>query len=193
MPDFAPNFSLAQELTRIGPGDSKYVRRIGTNPVLYCVYDAVKEMRAWPADSARYTAYYRVMKKHGDIFRPLMTHHVLPYTVRAVPCMDLAGLALLLGAFVSERKLKAAAIQAGPVVGVKRAREEEEEEEEEVDDDDDEKIEYCQECPPICTCFKELALEIELQNARTRGFEARARMMEVEVKLLAAQNGNPFV
>jgi hypothetical protein len=60
-------------------------------------------------------------------------------------------------------------------------------------DDDEEEIEYRQECPPICTCFEELTLEIELQNARTRGFEARARMMEVEIKLLAAQNGNPLV
>ena len=190
MPDFAPNLSLAQELVQVSPCDAKYVRRIGTNPVLYSVYDAVKEMRAWPADSARYTAYYRVMKKYGDFFRPLITHHVLPYTARAVPCMELEGLALLLGAFGSERKTRSttAAVQTERVVGVKRARDDEEEEEEE-----EEAIEYCQECPPICTCFKELTLEIELQNARTRGFEARARMMEVEIKLLAAQNGSPPV
>ena len=195
MPDFAPNLPLAQELIQAAPGHAKYVRRIGMDPVLYCVYDAVKEMRVWPADSTRHTAYYRVMKRHGGIFRPLMTYHVLPYTARAVPCMDLDGLALLLGAFGSERKRRAVAIQAGAgqVVGVKRVREESSSSSSDDDEEKEEEIEYCQECPPICTCFKELTLEIELQNARTRGFEARARMMEVEIKLLAAQNGNSLV
>ena len=79
------------------------------------------------------------------------------------------------------------------MVGVKRVREESSSSSSDDDEEKEEEIEYCQECPPICTCFKELTLEIELQNARTRGFEARARMMEVEIKLLAAQNGNSLV
>ena len=129
MPHIVPDMALALELTRPGPGDKAYVPRTDDSDPWYSIHDCLKKCPIWATKDARCSALKRVLQKYSVELRPLLDHrYLLGKNHVLIACMQLSGLALLLGAMGSAKWSLATGKGArNKSKGGKRAREEGEE------------------------------------------------------------------
>ena len=195
MSNIKPNMDLALRLVKEDPFGRRVFHTDSPDP-WYSVHDCLKKAERWGTDGARCKALNRALDSHQGVLRSLKREVCLPNRpCLPVTCMQITGLALLLGVmnFGAWELAKGTRNQSK---GGKRAREE---------DEEDDFLAGCGPIPEAAPVTDSMTvdqkiklkeLEVELQRearltaeAQTKAAEARANELKEERLLLEARKG----